>query len=64
MRTTLLDWLHYRFILRCLVCGRPHALHTPVQQYRCNRTPLPIELTDQGRHRALDEPASSTRAAG
>ena len=69
MLTTLLGWLRYRFTFRCLVCGRLHALHTPWQEYRCNRTPLPIVLTDQGLHRAMDEPASyqppaSVHAAG
>lgn len=34
---------------RCWVCRRLFLLHAPWQTRWCNRTPLPIELTDKGR---------------
>jgi hypothetical protein len=33
---------------RCFVCGRRYRWHTPWDIWRCNRTPLPIEITEQG----------------
>ena len=43
-------WLVFRLTgERCLACGRLLALHAPWQSYRCNRTPLPFEITDKGR---------------
>jgi hypothetical protein len=45
----VLDWPRYRVFSRCLVCGRPMVLHTPWALYVCERTPLPIEITEQGR---------------
>jgi hypothetical protein len=41
-------WPHYRLFSRCLVCGRPMVLHTPWALYVCERTSLPIEITEQG----------------
>ncbi len=64
MLTTLFGWLSYRFTSRCAVCGMPLVRHTPAREYRCNRTPLPIVLTDQGHRRLVDDPAPQARAAG
>jgi hypothetical protein len=44
----VLDWPGYRLFGRCLVCGRPMVLHTPWALYVCERTPLPIEITEAG----------------
>jgi hypothetical protein len=44
----VLDWPRYRLFSRCLVCGRPMVLHTPWALYVCERTSLPIEITEQG----------------
>jgi hypothetical protein len=40
--------LWFRVFGRCFVCDRLMALHTPWALYICERTPLPIEITDQG----------------
>jgi hypothetical protein len=40
--------LWFRLFGRCFVCDRLMALHTPWARYICERTPLPIEITDQG----------------
>jgi hypothetical protein len=45
----LWDWPRYRFFSRCMVCGRLMVRHSPWALYLCERTPLPIELTDKGR---------------
>jgi len=45
----MLMWLWYRLFSRCFVCDRPMALHSPWALYICERTPLPIEITDKGR---------------
>jgi hypothetical protein len=41
---------------RCFACGRLLALHAPWQSYRCNRTPLPFEITDKGRALLAGDP--------
>jgi hypothetical protein len=51
----LLDWPGYRLFGRCIPCGRLMVLHTPWALYVCERTSLPIEITEQGMAR-LDEP--------
>jgi hypothetical protein len=46
-----LDFLHglwFRITGRCFVCDRLMLLHTPWALYICERTPLPIEITEQG----------------
>jgi hypothetical protein len=45
------DWPRYRLLSRCLACDRLMALHTPWALYICERTPLGIVLTEQGRER-------------
>jgi hypothetical protein len=40
--------LRYRAFGRCFVCDRLMALHSPWARYICERTPLPIEITDKG----------------
>lgn len=45
----LWDWPMYRLFGRCFVCGRLVVLHTPWALYVCERVPLPIEITEQGR---------------
>jgi hypothetical protein len=44
----VIDWPGYRLLGRCVVCGRLVVLHTPWALYVCERTPLPIEITDKG----------------
>jgi hypothetical protein len=43
-----LDWPRYRLFSRCFACGRLMVLHTPWALYVCERTPLPIRITEQG----------------
>jgi hypothetical protein len=45
----VLDWPRYRLFSRCFVCGRLMVKHSPWALYVCERTPLNIEITDQGR---------------
>jgi hypothetical protein len=47
------DWPAYRLLGRCWAqgCGRPMVLHSPWRLFVCERTPLAIALTDQGRAR-------------
>ncbi len=40
---------------RCPVCDQRLALHAPWQEYRCNRTPLPYQITDAGRARVAGD---------
>jgi hypothetical protein len=51
-RARLLGAWHWAILLTkercCFVCGRYYLLHTPWRLYRCNRTPLPIEITEKG----------------
>ena len=58
-RARLLGAWHWAILLikerRCFVCQRYYLLHTPWAIWRCNRTPLPIEFTDQGRAFPLDD---------
>jgi hypothetical protein len=61
----LIDWPGYRLIGRCWPCGRLVVLHTPWALFVCERTPLPIEITEQGMAR-LDEavvPVSNAKSA-
>jgi hypothetical protein len=44
----LIDWPRYRLFGRCIPCGRLLILHTPWALYVCERTSLPIEITEQG----------------
>jgi hypothetical protein len=44
----LIDWPAYRLFSRCWPCGRLMVLHTPWALYVCERTPLPIEITEKG----------------
>ena len=49
--THLLDFLRgrwFRLFGRCFVCDRLMALHAPWALYICERTPLPIEISDKG----------------
>jgi hypothetical protein len=39
----------FRITGRCIVCDRLMVKHSPWALYICERTPLPIEITDQGR---------------
>jgi hypothetical protein len=41
---------------RCFACSRLLALHAPWQSYRCNRTPLPFEITAKGLARLAGDP--------
>jgi len=53
----LLDFLRgrwFRVFGRCFVCDRLMALHSPWALYICERTPLPIEITDEGRERLAE----------
>jgi hypothetical protein len=49
----VIDWPKYRFFGRCwaIGCGLPMALHTPWRLYDCERTPMSISITEQGRAR-------------
>lgn len=42
-------WINYRILGRCFVCGRLMIVHSPWAKYLCERMPLPITITDQGR---------------
>jgi hypothetical protein len=46
----VLDWPGYRLVGRCWAqgCGRLMLLHTPRQRRGCERTPMAVELTEQG----------------
>jgi hypothetical protein len=44
----VIDWPKYRLISRCWPCGRLMALHTPWAKFVCERTPMPITITDAG----------------
>ena len=50
----VIDWPGYRLVSRCFVCGRLIVLHTPWALYVCERTPLSIEITEQGMSRLAD----------
>ena len=53
------DSIRYRLLGRCMVCGRRVVLHTPWALYVCERTPLPIHITELGYARlAESEPAA------
>jgi hypothetical protein len=43
----VIDWPRYRLLSRCW-CGRLMWLHTPWALFICERTPLPIEITEKG----------------
>jgi hypothetical protein len=47
-------WIKYRILGRCFVCGRLMIVHSPWAKYLCERTPLPIEITDKGRQLAAE----------
>jgi hypothetical protein len=42
----LWDYPRYRLVGRCDVCGVLMVGHSPWALYICERTPLPIEITD------------------
>jgi hypothetical protein len=50
------DWPAYRLLGRCIPCGQLMILHSPWRLFICERTPLPIEITDQGRARIGADP--------
>ncbi len=50
----VIDWPGYRLFGRCMVCGRLVVLHTPWALFVCERTPLPIEITEQGMARLAE----------
>lgn len=56
-----LGGLWFRITGRCFVCNRWMALHTPWALYICERTPLPIEITEKGWD-LLSESAPVSRA--
>lgn len=47
----VIDWPRYRLFSRCWPCGRLMVLHTPWALFVCERTPMPIEITDAGMER-------------
>jgi hypothetical protein len=53
----LIDWPAYRLFGRCLPCDRLMVLHSPWALYVCERTPLPIQITEQGMKRLAEEAA-------
>jgi hypothetical protein len=55
MLVGLWDWPRYRLFGRCFVCGRLIVLHSPWRLFICERTPLPIEITEKGRERIESE---------
>jgi hypothetical protein len=59
----LWDWPRYQLFSRCMVCGRPMVLHAPWALYICERTSLPIEITDKGWDRLADAEARATEPA-
>jgi hypothetical protein len=44
----IIDWPKYRLLGRCFVCGRLVILHSPWALFVCERTPVPIEITEKG----------------
>ena len=46
----VVDWPAYRLAGRCWAegCGRRMVAHTPRRLRRCERTPLAVQLTEQG----------------
>lgn len=40
-------WVQYRILGRCFVCCRLMVAHSPWSLYICERTPLPIEITEE-----------------
>jgi hypothetical protein len=44
----VINWPAYRLLGRCMVCDRLIVLHSPWALYVCERTSLPIEITEQG----------------
>ena len=50
----LWDWPRYRLFSRCWACRRLMVLHSPWALYICERTPLPIRITEQGIARAAE----------
>lgn len=44
----LIDWPRYRLLSRCWVCGRLMVLHSPWALFVCERTPVPIDITEKG----------------
>ena len=48
-------WLWLRLTgSRCIACGWLFLAHTPWRTWRCNRTPLPQTITEQGLARLED----------
>jgi hypothetical protein len=65
----LLDFLRglwfgiiFRIIGRCFVCNRWMALHSPWALYICERTPLPIQITEKGWEALADSVAPESQA--
>jgi hypothetical protein len=50
----VIDWPRYRLFGRCIACGRSVLLHSPWALFVCERTSLPIEITEQGMARLAD----------
>jgi hypothetical protein len=53
----LWNWPSYRLFGRCFACGRLVILHSPWALYICERTPLPIKITERGMARLVVEEA-------
>ena len=49
-RLTIAGWWLRRRLTggRCLACKGLLVAHTPWRSWRCNRTPLPLRITEQG----------------
>jgi hypothetical protein len=59
----VLDWPRYRLCNRCFACGRLMVAHTPWALYICERTPLPIRITEQGMARIAEAEARAAEPA-
>jgi hypothetical protein len=55
-------WPGYRLFGRCLACDQWVILHSPWALYICERTPLPIEITEQGRQRLAESVVPESQA--
>jgi hypothetical protein len=44
----VIDWPRYRLFSRCWPCGRLMVLHTPWAKFACERTPMPIAISEHG----------------
>jgi hypothetical protein len=58
----LLRGLWFRAFGRCFVCDRLMALHSPWARCICERTPLPIEITEKGWQRLAESVVPESQA--